>query len=119
MAKKFLCPPQKATADNTFSDNLVGFQLVAGGGLTQGNFEFTTSITEKSNRDFIIGTFSDPITLDSLGVENIEESKAIVEKNFQVFPNFDLSEVTNFSQYGSLSKRISVSITKIIYKKFY
>jgi hypothetical protein len=114
MAKKFLCPPQKATADNTFSDNLVGFQLVAGGGLTQGNFEFTTSITEKSDRDFIIGTFSDPITLDSLGVASIEESKAIVEKNFQVFPNFDLSEVTNFSQYGSLSKRVSVSLTKII-----
>jgi len=114
MAKKFLCPPQKATAGNTFSDNLVGFQIVAGGGLTQGNFEFTTSISEKSNRDFIIGTFSDPITLDSLGVASIEESKSIVEKNFQVFPNFDLSQVTNFSQYGSLSKRISVSLTKII-----
>ena len=114
MAKKYLCPPQKATADNTFSDNLVGFQLVGGGGLTQGNFEFTSSITEKSNREFIIGTFSDPITLDSLGVVSIEESKAIVEKNFQVFPNFDLSQVTNFSQYGSLSKRVSVSLTKII-----
>ena len=114
MAKKYLCPPQKATADNTFSDNLVGFQLVGGGGLTQGNFEFTTSVTEKSNREFIIGTFSDPITLDSLGVTSIEESKTIVEKNFQVFPNFDLSQVTNFSQYGSLSKRVSVSLTKII-----
>ena len=72
MAKKYTCPPQKATADNTFSDNLVGFQLVDGGGLTQGNFEFTVGITEKSNRDFVIGSFSDPITLDSLGVRSVE-----------------------------------------------
>jgi hypothetical protein len=114
MAKKYTCPPQQATADNTFSDNLVGFQIVDGGGLTQGNFEFTTSITEKSNREFIIGTFSDPITLDSMGIKNIEESKAIIEKNFKVYPNFDLSNVTSFSQYGSLVKRLSVSITKII-----
>jgi|LakMenEpi03Aug12_release.lakeMendotaPanAssembly.Ray.scaffolds.fasta_scaffold08467_12 hypothetical protein len=114
MAKKYTCPPQKATADNTFSDNLVGFQVVNGGGLTQGNFEFTTSITEKSNREFIIGTFSDPITLDTLGINSVEESKAIVEKNFKVYPNFDLSNVTTFSQYGSLVKRMSVSITKII-----
>lgn len=114
MAKKYTCPPQTATANDTFSDNLVGFQLVDGGGLTQGNFEFTSSLTEKSNREFTIGAFSAPITLDSLGVTSVEESKAIVEKNFQVFPNFDLSQVTNFSQYGSLSKRLSVSITKII-----
>jgi hypothetical protein len=114
MAKKYTCPPQQATADNSFSDNLVGFQIVNGGGLTQGNFEFTTSITEKSNRDFIIGTFSEPITLDTLGIKSVEESRAIIEKNFKVFPNFDLSNVTSFSQYGSLVKRISVSITKII-----
>ena len=114
MAKKYTCPPQKATADNTFSDNLVGFQLVAGGGLTQGNFEFTVGITEKSNRDFVIGSFSEPITLDSLGVRSVEESRSIIEKNFKVYPNFDLSQVSNFSQYGSLTKRLSVSITKII-----
>jgi hypothetical protein len=102
MAKKYTCPPQQATADNTFSDNLVGFQIVDGGGLTQGNFDFTVSITEKSNREFVVGTFSSPITLDSMGMVSIEESKAIIEKNFQVYPNFDLSKVTAFSQYGSL-----------------
>jgi hypothetical protein len=114
MAKKYTCPPQQATADNTFSDNLVGFQIVDGGGLTQGNFNFTVSITEKSNRDFVIGTFSEPITLDSIGITSVEESKAIIEKNFQVYPNFDLSKVTSFSQYGSLVKRMAVSLTKII-----
>ena len=52
---KFTCPPQPPTGEGTFSDNLVGFQLVAGGGLTQGNFNFTTSVTEKVNRNFSTG----------------------------------------------------------------
>jgi hypothetical protein len=50
--QNFTCPPQPATGAGTFSDNLVGFQLVAGGGLTQGNFEFTTALNEKVNRTF-------------------------------------------------------------------
>ncbi len=33
---KYKCPPQTASGEGTFSDDLVGFQLVAGGGLTQG-----------------------------------------------------------------------------------
>ena len=32
----------------------------------------------------------------------------------KVYPNFDLSQVTNFKQYGSLVKRLSSSVTKII-----
>jgi hypothetical protein len=33
---------------------------------------------------------------------------------FRVYPNYDISQVLNFSMYGSLSKRFSVSITRII-----
>ena len=40
--KKFICPPVPASGGGTFSDDLVGFQLVQGGGLTQGNFNFTS-----------------------------------------------------------------------------
>jgi len=111
---KYTCPPQSVSGEGTFADDLVGLQLVQGGGLTQGNFTFSTSFTEKSNRDFIVGAFSDPITLETLNITNIEESKAILEKNYQVFPNFDLSDVSNFSMYGSLAKRFEVSINKII-----
>jgi hypothetical protein len=114
MARKFYCPPQPATGAGTFSDDLVGFQLVQGGGLTQGNFEFTTSIVEKTNRTFEIGSFSQPITLDTLKIESVLESKKIVAKNYQVYPNFDLSDVTNFTLYGSLSKRLSVAVQGII-----
>ena len=112
---KFTCPPQ-ASAQGSFSDNLVGFQLTSGGGLTQGNFEFTTGVVEKVNREFNTGTFSDPISLDSLNIGSISQSKAIFENNFKVYPNFDLSQVTNFVQFGSMVKRMSVSITSIISK---
>jgi len=69
---KYKCPPQPASGQGTFSDNLVGFQLVDGGGFTQGNFEFTTSISEKQERTFSIGSFSEPISLDTLNISNVE-----------------------------------------------
>jgi len=111
--KKYIVPP---TGAGTFSDNLVGFQVVTGGGLTQGNFQFTTGITEKTNRNFNIGTFSDPISLESMGIESVFQSKAIFENNFKVYPNFDLSQITNFTLYGSMVKRISTSVQTIISK---
>jgi hypothetical protein len=49
-----------------------------------------------------------------MNINDIEQSKLLVNKNFQVYPNYDLSEITNFTIYGSLAKRFSVSITKII-----
>lgn len=112
--KKYTCPPQSASGSESFSDNLVGFQLVDGGGFTQGNFEFTETLSEKQNRTFNIGTFSDPVSLETLNINNVEESRIIQAKNFRVYPNFDLSQVTNFTLYGSLVKRISSSITNII-----
>ena len=69
---KYTCPPQTAAGSGTFSNNLVGFQLVQGGGFTQGNFEFTNSITEKSNRNFNTGVFSNPISLENLNT-SLEE----------------------------------------------
>lgn len=111
---KYSYPPQGPSGEGTFSDNIVGLQTVTGGGLTQGNFEFTTTTNEKVNRTFNTGVFSTPITLDSMGVGSVDESKSIFEKNFKVYPNFDLSQITNFTQYGSMVKRMSVSIENII-----
>lgn len=111
---KYTCPPQTPSGQGTFSDNIVGLQLVTGGGLTQGTFDFTTELNEKTNRTFFTGVFSTPINLNGLGLENVEQARAIFEKNFKVYPNFDLSDVTNFTQFGSLSKRFSTSVEKII-----
>lgn len=112
--KKYFYPPRPGNGAGTFSDNIVGLQTVEGGGLTQGNFEFTTSIVEKVNRQFNVGAFSTPINLDELNVDSVVESRLIQATQFRVYPNYDVSQVLNFSMYGSLSKRFSVSITKII-----
>jgi hypothetical protein len=111
MANKIFFPPGGV---KTFSDNLVGLQITDGGGLTQGNFQFTTAIYEKANRKFDTGIFSDAYTLENLKIDDIQQAKRIIEKNFKVYPNFDISEITSFSLYGSLSKRISTSAIKII-----
>lgn len=103
-----------ANGNNTFSDNLVGFQVVDGGGLTQGNFEFTRGIVEKANREFSVGSFSKPISLEDLQVRSVAEAKKIFAKEFSVVPNFDLSEVTNYSLYGSLQKRFAATIQHVI-----
>ena len=96
VTQKYFYPPRPASGTNTFSDNIVGLQLVDGGGLTQGNFEFTTAVTEKVNRTFNIGAFSEPITLENLDIDRINESRLIFAKEFRVYPNLDLTEVTNF-----------------------
>ena len=111
---KYFYPPRPGSGAGTFSDNIVGLQTVEGGGLTQGNFEFTTGVTEKVNRTFNVGAFSEPMSLDMMGIDSLEESRRIMATQFRVYPNYDISQVLNFSMYGSLSKRFSVSITRII-----
>jgi len=115
MAKKFFrYPPRPSSGAGTFSDNIVGLQVVDGGGLTQGNFEFTQSVTERVTREFNIGAFSEPINLENLNLNNLEQSRIIIAKEYGVYPNFDLSDVTNFTIYGSMAKRMEVSIKKIL-----
>jgi hypothetical protein len=111
---KYFYPPRPGNGAGTFSDNIVGLQTVEGGGLTQGNFEFTTGVTEKVNRVFNVGAFSEPMSLDMMGIDNLEESRRIMATQFRVYPNYDISQVLNFSMYGSLSERFRVSITRII-----
>ena len=112
---KYFYPPRPGSGAATFSDNIVGLQTVEGGGLTQGNFEFTTSVTEKVSRNFNVGAFSEPLSLQSLNIEDVNESRRIIATQFRVYPNYDVSQVLNFSMYGSLRKRFQVSATKIIH----
>ncbi len=77
---KYTCPPQHPSGQGTFSDNIVGLQLVTGGGLTQGTFDFTTELNEKTTRTFFTGVFSTPINLNGLGIESIVQAREIFEK---------------------------------------
>jgi hypothetical protein len=110
----YTCPPQKPSGQGTFSDNLVGLQLTQGGGLTLGNFAFITNSTQKVNRNFETGVFSEPISLDSLNINTVAQSQSIFNNNFKILPNFDETDVMNFVAYGSLSKRFEAAITNII-----
>lgn len=111
---KYFYPPQPGNGAGTFSDNIVGLQTVNAGGLTLGNFDFNNSVTEKVNRKFNVGAFSSPMSLEDMNIDDLFESRRILATQFRVYPNYDVSQVANFSLYGSLSKRFSVSVTHII-----
>ena len=53
-------------------------------------------------------------TYKEVNIESLEQSRQILATQFRVYPNYDISQVLNFSMYGSLSERFRVSITKII-----
>ena len=95
------------------NEDLVGFQTTQGGGLTNTNFVWNYGVVEKIDKDYQSGVFSNPITLDDLNV-NLEEAKKALSVELKVYPAYDLTEVTNFTLYGSLTKRFSTSITQII-----
>ena len=48
--KKYTCPPQPASGAGTFSDDLVGVQLVQGGGFTQGNFTTVVIVSVNASK---------------------------------------------------------------------
>ena len=52
--------------------------------------------------------------MESINIDTNVEAAEILAANYRVYTNYDLSQVTNFTQYGSLVKRFSTSITKII-----
>ena len=112
MSKKYI--PIGASGAQTPFDNLVGNQTVQGGGLTQGNFEWSYGISEKTNRNFNIGVFQLPVSLEDLNLESVNQSRELIAKEYRVYPNFDLSNVTNFTIFGSLQKRFEVSVQRII-----
>jgi len=87
-------------------DNIVGFQVVDGGGLTSAVFDFTTSVTEKVNRTFSIGTFSEPINLEGLDINDLNESRRIQATQFRVYPNYDVSQVLKLFVVWFFGKKI-------------
>jgi hypothetical protein len=111
---KYTCPPQSPSGAGTFSDDLVGLQLTQGGGLTLANFAFSNKVTEKVNRNFETGVFSQPISLTDLNLTTTAEAQKIYEVNFKVYPNFNETNVLNYVAYGPLTKRFSAAIINIV-----
>ena len=63
--KKFYYPPAPPSGAGTFNDDLVGFQYTKGSAqMTLGNFNITDSSSSSQDREFNLGGFSGPITLE-------------------------------------------------------
>ena len=101
-----------------FGDKLVGNQFVDGvSQFTLGNFEIKSNVSQKDSRDFSLGNFSEPISLETLNITSTEEAKILASNRLDVFINYSRSKISNFTLYGSLRERIKVAVQNVI-KKF-
>lgn len=101
-----------------FSPDLVGLQLTSDGGtplFSMGNFSITTNMDPKTDKSFITNKFSESYTLDNL-VLTQEETKSLLENNAGVILNLDKSNLKYYSQFGSLTEFVRVSLENIIIK---
>ena len=110
---RFRYPPAPPNGEGTFSDNLVGNQWVDGTSqMSNGNFTVTENYESPQQTNFSLGGFSDPITLESMGVDNTENIK--LTNSLEIFVNYDTSDLSNMVLYGSLNKRLSVAVENVI-----
>ena len=119
MAKRKV-PSQVASGRETFNDNLVGNQITDGSSqLTATNFSVEKSIPERDNKSFKSLPFSEFLTLDDLNQETeapqtqSSTSQKTKDKKVTFRSNKDGG---NKTLYGSLSKRLSASVKRIIEK---
>lgn len=114
MAKRKV-PSQASSGADTFSDNLVGYQITDGSSqLTNTNFAIDAVIPQKDTKNFTTSAFSDFLTLDDLK-EETENTQAQERKTNVV--RFKASKNDgNKSLFGSLKLRILASLKNIIIK---
>ena len=113
--KKFYYPPAPPSGAGTFSDDLVGLQFTQGSPqMTLGNFSISNSSQSKQNRNFSLGGFSGPITLEQLSAGDTNLIQSNLNNSLLVEFNYDNSDVSNFVLYGSLKDRLRVAAQQII-----
>lgn len=101
---------------NNFDPYLVGLQWTSEGGtplFTIGNFQITTNLTPPPKRNFQLGEFSDPLTLENLGTTLVEAIE-LVNNNFGIFLNLNTENLLTFTLFGSFREFIRVELEQII-----
>lgn len=99
-----------------YNPDLVGLQLTSAGGtplFTMGNFNITTNLDPKTDKNFITRQFSDFVTLDGLNL-SVSQSEILLNNNATVFLNIDKSKLSYYAQFGSLTEYIRVALENII-----
>jgi len=113
-------PSQAASGRETFSDSLVGVQITDGSSqLTNTNFALDRAIPEKDSKNFRTSPFSDFLTLDTLKEEENEFSTPLMSSTKKSDRELRFRNAKNDagkSLFGSLSRRLEVSIKNIIKK---
>lgn len=114
---KYKVPSQSASGADTFSDNLVGFQITDGSSqMTGTNFAIDKIIPEKDSKKFKTSPFSDFLTLDNLKQETDAPTTLSQEEKDNLVKFKGSKDDATKSLFGSLKSRMLVSIKRIISK---
>lgn len=113
----------KKIVGRNFNDGLVGNQLTnPNPGTTLftigQSFSVTTNTQPRQFKDYsnTTSSFSNPITLETLGSTSHTVNKEVTLNNTQVFLNLNKKDISNYALFGSLKEFIRVSIEQIIQK---
>jgi uncharacterized delta-60 repeat protein len=99
-----------------YNPDLVGLQLTSDGGtplFTMGNFNITTNLDPKLNKNFITSQFSNFVSLENLDL-TVEQTQVLLQNNAEVFLNLDRSKLSYYATFGSMTEFIRVSLENII-----
>ena len=113
-SNRFRYPPAPNNGGDTFSDFLVGNQFMGSQQMTLGNFYTQPSYNQPNTPEYNLGTFSNPITLESLSNESLALAQKLTSNSLEVFVNNDMSEISSFVLYGSLKKRLAVATQNVV-----
>jgi len=99
-----------------FDPDLVGLQIAANGGtslFTFGNFNITTNLDPKLNKNFITGKYSDFFSLDDLDLTE-SSTETLLNNNTQTTLRLDETKLKNFALFGSMTEYVRVCLEGII-----
>ena len=121
MAKNTKVPSQAASGKDTFSDNLVGFQITDGSSqMTATSFSIDKTIPEKDSKTFHTQPFSDFLTLDTLKQETdavvIDTITTITDNRVKKIKFYGSKNDAGKALFGSLNSILDVSVKNIIEK---
>jgi hypothetical protein len=101
-----------------FSPDLVGNQYTSDEGtaiFTSGNFNISTNLDGKVNKEFVTNNYSDFMNLCTLNIDgDLESILTKYSKNAKL--NLDYTDVLTYAFFGSLREYIRVSLENIIIK---
>ena len=101
-----------------FSPDLVGNQFASDEGtpvFTLGNFNISTNLDDKVDKNFVTNAFSNFMSLENLNLDEAFET-VITKYSKKAKLNLDYNDVLTYAFFGSLREYIRVSLENIIIK---